>query len=383
MIRERLFPFTAILLIVLLIWFMLGAPLTKAEFAGIPSQGQMALRQLPVRVQRLFQSWTLLGAEAAASSLSQPVSANASAKAQTSQSINYGAQLAKVTAWPLSIYSHETGETVLMPLETYLIGVIAAEMPASYHLEALKSQAVAARTRAVAQCFALGGNGCTLHAGADICTDGTHCQAYASLDKRKEKWGGEFSAYEARICQAIYDTQNQIMTYNGMPITILYHAVSGGHTEDVEEVFQQSLPYLRGVESTGEEGVSKYEADMTLSVSQAANTLNQAFPNAHLSPESLSQQLKILQVSPTNRVLSIQVGDRQVTGREVRSALNLNSTLFTMSFTETSVTFEQRGYGHGVGMSQAGANAMAANEKGYEEILSHYYQGVTFSILPN
>lgn len=380
MIRDRFFPWTAVLLVVVLIWFMLGAPLTKVEFAGIPSQGQMALRQLPVRITRIMQLWTMLGPSKAASAASQPASASAYPAAQN---VDYGTQLAKITAWPLSVYHHETGETVLMPLETYLIGVVAAEMPASYHLEALKSQAVAARTRAAAQCFALGGNGCARHPGADICTDSAHCQAYLSLDKRKEKWSGEFSAYEARICQAVYETQNQIMTYDGMPITVLYHAVSGGHTEDVEEVFQQSLPYLRGVESTGEEGVSKYETDMTLSLSQAADTLNKAFPNANLTPDELSQQLKILQVSPTNRVLSIQVGDVQVTGREVRTALALNSTLFSIAFTETAVTFAQRGYGHGVGMSQAGANAMAANQKGYEEILAHYYQGITFSLLPN
>ena len=379
--RERLFPLAALLLAAALIWFMLGAPLTAQEYAGIPSQGRMAVRQLPVRLNRIIGLWTLVPPARAAAN--QPASIAPVQAAASSPGMDYVKEAASLTAWPLSVYNHETGQMELMPIETYLTGVVAAEMPASYHVEALKSQAVAARTRAAAQCFALGGNGCSRHAGADICTDSAHCQAYMSVDKRKEKWGGEFSAYEARVSQAVYETRGQVMTYDGQPITVLYHAVSGGHTEDVEEVFGQSLPYLRGVESAGEEGVSKYETEQAFSFSDAAKALNQAFPNAHVTKENLSQELRILQVSPTNRVLSIQVGDVQVTGREVRGALNLNSTLFTLSFTKDSVLFSQRGYGHGVGMSQAGANAMAASGSGYEEILSHYYQGVTFSPLPN
>jgi stage II sporulation protein D len=277
---------------------------------------------------------------------------------------------------PVALFDVRTNVLLNLPLEEYLIGVVAAEMPASYAPQALCAQAVAARTRAVASLRASGGAGCAPHPGADICSDSTHCQAWTDDDALRARWGADYATYRRKVAEAVEATGGEVLTYEGAPILVLYHAVSGGATEDVEHVFAQALPYLRGVESPGEEGARRYESETRLPYRQAAETLNAAFPGAGLTAGALPGALEVTQRFDSGRVSAVRVGGVIADGRGVRQALGLASANFTLAFGDGELVIRQRGYGHGVGMSQAGAEAMARAGYGYADILGHYFTGV-------
>ncbi len=254
------------------------------------------------------------------------------------------------------------GEMVRMYREAYLVGAVAAEMPAIYDIEALKAQAVAARTRVVF-------GGCRTHPGADVCGDSTCCQGYLDDQEQKARWGEDCAKYRAKIEQAVDETRGLILTYDGKPIEVLYHAVSGGWTENSELVYANALPYLRGVPSPGEESVPGFETVVTVSQTELCRLFPDEAKNGMVA-------LEVLERSASGRVLTIRVGAHTMTGRMFRQALGLRSTQFDLAYDGDIVAITQRGYGHGVGMSQAGANAMAENGMGFEEILLHYYTGV-------
>ncbi len=258
---------------------------------------------------------------------------------------------------------HIGGRTVEMDAEAYVAGVVAAEMPAAYETEALKAQAVVARTRAAR-------GGCASHPGADACGDSGCCQAYLDEAAQRARWGADFNFYSEKISSAVAETRGEILTYGGEPILVLYHAVSGGRTEDVEEVFGEALPYLRSVTSPGEEGASSFETVSFFS----DDAIRLAFPG---EAEDGRVGFAILSRTDSGRVASIRVGAHAMTGRTFRAALGLKSTNFDLTEKDGGVEIRQRGYGHGVGMSQAGANAMAAEGADYKKILLHYYAGVT------
>ena len=358
----------ALLLCAVVAWHMVGAPRTAAEWQAAPLLLESAWNQLPSRAARIFAQWAW--------------GSKPSQAAEPPSSTTDWKQLMKnETQWPVKVFDIEQNKLVTLPLEQYVAGVVAAEMPASYHLEALKAQAAAARTRVISQASSFSGTGCSKHPGADICTDSSHCQAYISQGARAEKWGASAGAYEERINRAALATKGMILTYNGQPITVLYHAISGGRTEDVQAVFSQSLPYLKSVESRGEEGNTKYQTVQTFSNQEAAQLMNKAFPGANVSPDTIALQVSIEARSDTGRATQMRVGDQLVSARDFRSALSLNSTLFTISANESSITFTQKGYGHGVGMSQAGANAMAASGILWDGIVKHYYTGISVTAL--
>lgn len=258
-------------------------------------------------------------------------------------------------------------ETVEMDREAYLVGVLAAEMPALYEEEALKAQAIAIRTR-------VAGSRCLSHPETNVCTDSTCCQGYLGEAEQEARWGGQTQNYRARLQSAVEATRNLIITYDGEPIEVLYHAVSGGYTEDVENVYEQALPYLRGVASPGEEDASKYET-VTIITQEDLCVL---FP---AEAEDGLVRLEVLERSQSGRVIWLLVGNHTMTGRTFRGILGLASTNFAIVSNIQTVTIYQKGYGHGVGMSQAGANAMARNGASYEEILKHYYTGIEISLL--
>ena len=261
----------------------------------------------------------------------------------------------------------------------YLWGVVAAEMPASWPPEALACQAIAARTRAVGSSAVYGGNGCALHPEADVCTDSACCQGWLSPEARKASWGDGALPCEKRVRQAVSATAGQVLTYDGAPIEVLYHASSGGQTEDAAEVFAMRVPYLQSVASPGEEGYDGYAREQRFTLIEAAAKLSEAFPDSGVEADTLPAQLELLALTDTGRVKEMRVGSVTVTGRDVRQALGLRSTMFTWECQGKEIIFSVRGYGHGVGMSQAGACAMAAAGAAYEEILAHYYPGTTLT----
>lgn len=281
----------------------------------------------------------------------------------------------------VTLYDEKAGTLTTLPLEDYLLGVVSAEMPAAFDLEALKAQAVAARTRAVKSLRALGGSGCSLHPGADICASPNHCQAWEGQGEQRQRWGSDFAAYRAKIAKAVADTAGEIMTYEGEPILVLYHANSGGKTEDVEHVFAQAVPYLRGVDSPGEEEASSYANTARFTLGEAAKALNAALPQAHLAADKLSSQLQVLTRYDSGRVATMRVGQATCDGRAFRTVLGLKSANFALSFEADALVVQQIGYGHGVGMSQVGADAMAREGQDYRAILTHFYQGIMLSTL--
>jgi stage II sporulation protein D len=256
------------------------------------------------------------------------------------------------------------GKIIQMEREEYLVGVVAAEMPALYHIEALKAQAVAAHTRVVS-------GRCRQNMDANVCADSACCQGYIDELERLAKWGADADKMNERVHEAVAATEGLIMFYDGEPIEVLYHAISGGYTADVEDVYANALPYLRGVASPGEEQARGYQTEQVFTKKEIA----EAFPDAI---ENGKIVLEILERSQSGRVTLIRVGRLTMTGRMFRSALGLRSTNFELSAREDQIVIAQTGYGHGVGMSQAGANAMANDGADYMTILSHYYTGITF-----
>lgn len=352
----------ALLLGLSLVWRMLGAPLTAADWRGLEVPLWQARVLLPGRLQRVLLLWH-----------ARPENAAPGHTAAADEELRLlGAQPGQQTI--LRVWNPEAERMEEMPLERYVYGVVAAEMPAAYHLEALRAQAVAARTRAVCQ---LEEGGCSLAAGADVCTGSGHCQGFAGEAELEAKWGNEYPLYQSRIAEAVSSTAGQILTWEGEPITVMYHAISGGRTENVQAVFAQALPYLVSVESAGEEGVRGYRQDAFFAYEEAAQLLQSAFPDLGITAENLRRTLVVAAHTATGRVESLLAGEGQVKGTDFRRALGLRSTLFTFSMDDEGITFHQTGYGHGVGMSQAGANRMAAEGGSYEQILAHYYPSTT------
>jgi stage II sporulation protein D len=293
-----------------------------------------------------------------------------------SDSIKLRKQPAKVRTPDIDIqmYHHSARKLITLPLEEYVKGVLSAEMPASFEMEALKAQAVAARTLAVRNVRSLGGNGVSCYKGADACDRHDHTQAWDSEEEQRKKWGSKYKEYAAKIAKAVEETRGEIITYKDEPIEVFFHSTSGGMTENVEDVFSKPLPYLRSVSSEGEEDAPHFKDQVTMTASQFVKTFKKRYPKAKLTTSNLKSAIKILEYSEGGRVKTIRIGGVTVKGTDVRKTFGLRSANFSIVFKGNKVIFNTIGYGHGVGMSQIGANSMAENGKNYVEILAHYYQ---------
>lgn len=266
------------------------------------------------------------------------------------------------------------GETVLeMDLGAYLTGVVRAEMPASFESEALKAQAVAARTYTLYKLQSGGNHGET----ADICTDHTCCQAYLDEESARANWGESADAYEAKVEAAVRDTDGEAILYGGVPILAVFHSSSPGLTRAAGEVWANDLPYLRAV-SSPESGdrVPNYYSRVEFTAEELKAKLQDAFPGADLSG-GMENWLRDPAADGAGSVATVSVGGVRVKGSQVRGALNLRSACFTWEVQGDRMVFLVTGYGHGVGLSQYGAGAMAAAGADYREILTHYYTDVT------
>jgi len=265
----------------------------------------------------------------------------------------------------------EDGKIKDMTMEDYLWSVTAAEMPASFELEALKAQAVTARTYALWKMRTREED----HPEADVCTDIHCCQAFIEPGQAAVKWGTSAAEYGQKISAAVALTDGQIMIYEGKPIQAVFFSSAAGRTEDAAEVWGNAVPYLVGVESPEGIEVPNYHSEVSLSKEEFRTRFLEKYPKAELSgkPQKWFQSIK---TTSSGRVSSIKIGGVTVTGSELRALCDLRSTCFTVETTSDSVTFQVTGYGHGVGMSQYGANTLALQGKTYREILSWYYTGV-------
>ena len=271
----------------------------------------------------------------------------------------------------ISVYNSKTGKVQNMDIETFLYGVLSMEMSSEFSEEALKAQAVAARTYII---YKMENNMKAGHKGADICTDYNHCQAYASYEELKEQKGDKWIRESYPIIkQAVDDTKGQILTYNDKAILPLYFSTSSGMTENSEDVFMTNYPYLKSVISPYEENSPKYYTESVIDISRFIDILKNKYGDISISKNDLKNKIKIIDRTTAGSVKSIQIGNKQLTGRDIRSIFDLNSSNFDISFAEDIVVFKVKGYGHGVGMRQWGAEGMANNSYTYDEILFHYY----------
>lgn len=270
----------------------------------------------------------------------------------------------------IKVYDAQSGELKDMSVHDYLVGVVSGEMPASYQIEALKAQAVAARTYLERK---IASGGCNEAEGADICTNSAHCQAFCSEKKRKSNWGGDFEKYSAKIEEAVNETAGEVLTYDGRVIEALYHSSSGGSTEDVQAVYGNNLSYLVSVESPEE--IKDITVQTAFSRDQFISAVKKKYPSCGLTASGLNKQVYIESYTESGRAAVVKLGKLSLTGRELRGLLGLRSTDMSIAFDKNNIYFTTVGYGHGVGMSQVGANVMAKDGADYREILLHYYNG--------
>ncbi len=262
------------------------------------------------------------------------------------------------------------GQVVEMDLGSYLVGVVRAEMPASFEMEALKAQAVAARTYTL---YKIANGGSEQHPDADTCTDINCCKAYKSEAESAVLWGERAAEYEEKIRAAVTQTDGECVLYGGAPALTVFHSSSAGSTMDAQDVWSSAVPYLVSVSSPEtEESVPGFHSRAAFPAAQLRSILLDALPQAQLSG-NVSNWFTNMRQQPNGTVTTLEVGGVELSGNRLRTILGLRSACFTLSFEGDDVVFSVTGYGHGVGMSQYGANVLAAGGMAYRDILAWYY----------
>ncbi len=274
----------------------------------------------------------------------------------------------------LKVLDFTSGQVMELDMRDYVIGAVLAEMPASYHEEALKAQAVAARTYAVRQREKQRINPDELLMGADISNDSTKYQAYFTPEQAKSFYGESYDTYYNIVSEAVDATGNEILIYGGEPIVAAFHSTSGGRTESAEIIWGSEVEYLVPVESAEDEASPVYLDEKTFTEEEFRARLEAAYTDADFSDEP-EQWLVIGDRSTSGTVLELSAGGEILTGTEFRQLFSLRSANFTADYSDGQFTITTKGNGHGVGMSQYGANAMANEGADYKEILLHYYTG--------
>lgn len=265
-----------------------------------------------------------------------------------------------------------TGEIEELNLDQYLYGVVSSEMPANFEEEALKAQAVVARTYTIYKI-----TNENKHENADICDDSKCCQAWISKEARFEKWNEtERENNWSKIVSAVESTKGKIIMYEGKPINAFFHSNSGGKTEIASSVWGgKDEPYLQAVETSGESNYTQYSSELTISKEEFIEKIKQYHSDFEIDFSS-DNQIEVLEYTEGQRIKKIKIGNLELAGTEIRNIFGLKSAKFEILVEGENVKFNVLGYGHGVGMSQTGADSMAKEGKNYEEIIKHYYTGV-------
>ncbi|EAX47453.1 SpoIID/LytB domain [Thermosinus carboxydivorans Nor1] len=278
---------------------------------------------------------------------------------------------------PIKVYLHEADKIVEMNLEDYIKGVVAAEMPAEFELEALKAQAVAARTYAVKQMVLFGGSGLPDRPGADVSTDHRQGQAWLSEAQLRQRWGPfKSDVYWQKISQAVDETRGLILTYSGEPIHAVFHSTSGERTASAQEVWGFDYPYLKSVACKWDQKSPRYTDAKEITLTELEQRLGAdvgALAAAKTGETAIAQ---VLDRTESGRVDKVRIGAKTFSGVAIREKLDLRSANFTVETKEDRLVFKTIGYGHGVGLCQYGANGMAKEGRTFREILTYYYTGV-------
>ena len=304
-------------------------------------------------------------------------------QAKINKTINISNETTKKEKYNYSNYStikllHKSnGQIEELPIDEYLYGVVSAEMPANYEIEALKAQAVAARTYTIYHII----NDNSKHTEAQMCDDSNCCQAWISKDNRLQKWNeANRDEYWKKIMLAVDSTAGKIITYENEPINAFFHSNSGGKTEIPSNVWigGKNFPYLQSVETAGEDSYSQYSSEVIIAKNDLLNKLKQEYKDININFED-NNSIKVLDYTSSGRVKTVKFGNIEIAGAKVRSIFNLKSTYFDLRRDNDNFKFSVKGYGHGVGMSQTGANSMAKSGCTFVDILKHFYTGVKIS----
>lgn len=258
------------------------------------------------------------------------------------------------------IVYRSNGSVINLNMTDYLIGVVSSEMPASFNLEALKAQSVLARTYVLKE----------KQTGKKL-TDTVSTQSYIDIDQMKNKWGNSFNTYYNKIKNAVENTNGEYLSYNGNYIEALYHSTNNGKTESSLDVFGNYYPYLISVSSEYDKNASSYLRTINMPLDTISNKLGLSLNNDSV--------ISILSYTDGGNIKEININGNNFSGKKVRELLGLRSADFDISISDNNANITTRGYGHGVGMSQYGANGMANAGYGYKDILSHYYPGTTLT----
>lgn len=270
----------------------------------------------------------------------------------------------------VEVYISKENKVEKVPLEEYVLSVVSSEMPATFHEEALKAQSILARTFVINKLI----TGCNNIKEGNIC-DTTHCQAYLNINEKKKAWGKDGDEYLKKLKKVVKETEGKVLSYNDQLVKYpQYFSTSSGNTEDAVAVFSEDVPYLKSVESPGEEISPKYESEISISISDFKSKIKKSIPNSDLR-NNITEEVKILNRNTGGTVDDIKIGDTTIKGKEFRKIFGLNSANFTLEVLEDKINIKCLGYGHGVGMSQWGANVMAKEGSKYDEILEHYFKG--------
>jgi stage II sporulation protein D len=271
---------------------------------------------------------------------------------------------------PISVYRTQAKTVEIYPIEEYITGVVAAEMPADFELEALKAQAMAARTYIVRRIAEKDFS--DVPEGAYV-SDTIQHQVYLDEEQRRRTWGKDYSWKIDRIRQAVVETQGQVLTFKGRPINATFFSTSNGYTENSEEYWVNEIPYLRSVEVPWDKNSPRYQVKTSILLTEVERKLG-----IKLTAEAIStgKWMQVLETTTGNRIGKVKIGDKVYTGRELREKLDLHSSSFLWEIIGGKLHLTTFGYGHGVGMSQWGAHGMAQAGKKAAEIVKYFYQGI-------
>ncbi|MBM7839549.1 stage II sporulation protein D [Alkalihalobacillus xiaoxiensis] len=274
---------------------------------------------------------------------------------------------AEETKMEIAVFRSKAETVEVVPLKEYVIGVVASEMPTDYELEALKAQSLAAQTYVLSQQLKEKGD---RNVPQDaLVTDTVLHQVYQSKEELEEKWGDSFPERYSKVEEAVEATEGQVITYKDQPITAAFFSTSNGFTENSEDYWAHEIPYLKSVKSPWDTGSPRYSKEVSMPISEFEATLG----------VTLSGDGSIGTISSRTsggRVETVVIGDKTFSGREIREALELDSSDFSWHLSNNMVVIQTKGWGHGVGMSQFGANGMALEGQSYQDIIAHYYSGV-------
>lgn len=269
----------------------------------------------------------------------------------------------------ITVFLSSQNQNVEMDMFEYICGSVAAEMPLAYHEEALKAQAVTCYTNALRLKLNTEKTN-----NADISDNTAIHQGYINEAERRAKWGNDFEKYESKLKNVVNSVKNQAIYYNEQLIVAAFFAISCGKTENSGNLWSESVPYLTSVESQGDCLSPQYATSVSFSLDEFVSKMKNT--KAEFNINSLTNAVAITKISPTGTVLKAEINGNSYTGEEIRSIFSLRSPVFTVNSTDSSITFNVLGYGHGIGMSQYGADYFARQGYTYKDILMHYYTGV-------